>query len=193
MIDKEHLSALVDNENIDGALLDQLCKDEVLSSSWQHYHMIGDVMRGEAATTVNLDLTLAIRAAIAQEPAYKLAASTSAGPVSQGLMKSWFNRLSVANAPSWLKASGQLAVAASVAMLVITGVQYSNTDAPQPGLEPALNMLPFGGVAAPVSLNIEAPDTRQMVPQLSDEEKVEQVRRINAFVLDHQLQKRIQQ
>jgi sigma-E factor negative regulatory protein RseA len=30
-------------------------------------------------------------------------------------------------------------------------------------------------------------------PEFTDEEKVEQVRRINAFVLDHQLQKRIQQ
>ncbi len=193
MIDKERLSALVDNENIDTVLLDQLGKDESLSSSWQHYHMIGDVMRGETPAAVDLDLTSAITAAIAQEPVHN---------VRQNSLRDETVRQESANDSSfyqkfvqpWLKTGGQLAIAASVAMLVITGVQYSNSEDPStPGFEPALNVMPFAGMAAPVSLSVESPDTRQVKHEFTDEEKVEQVRRINAFVLDHQLQKRIQQ
>jgi len=193
MIDKERLSALVDNENIDTVLLDQLGKDESLSSSWQHYHMIGDVMRGETPETVDLDLTSAITAAIAQEPVHNVRKSS----VRQDHLQqksandsSFYQKF----VQPWLKTGGQLAIAASVAMVVITGVQYSNSDGPStPGFEPALNVMPFAGMAAPVSLSVESPDTRQVKHEFTDEEKVEQVRRINAFVLDHQLQKRIQQ
>lgn len=192
MIDKERLSALVDNENIDAVLLDELGKDESLSSSWQHYHMIGDVMRGETPKMLDLDLTSAITDAIAQEPVHF---------VRKNSVRKDNVRQESANDSSfyqkfvqpWLKVGGQLAIAASVTMVVITGVQYSNSDASStPGFEPALNVMPFAGMAAPVSLSIESPDTRQVKHEFTDEEKVKQVRRINAFVLDHQLQKRIQ-
>ena len=187
MIDKERLSALVDNENIDAALLDELGKDESLSSSWQHYHMIGDVMRGETPETVDLDLTSAITAAMDQEPVHHLSHETVRQESAND--SSFYQKL----VQPWLKVGGQIAIAASVAMVVITGVQYSNSDVPStPGFEPALNVMPFAGMAAPVSLSIESPDMRQVKREFTDEEKVQQVRRINAFVLDHQLQKRIQ-
>jgi sigma-E factor negative regulatory protein RseA len=197
MIDKERLSALVDNENIDAVLLDELGKDESLSSSWQHYHMIGDVMRGETPKMLDLDLTSAIMDAIAQEPVHNVRKNS----VRKDNVRHEAVRQESANDSSfyqkfvqpWLKVGGQLAIAASVTMVVITGVQYSNSDAPStPGFEPALNVMPFAGMAAPVSLSIESPDTRQVKHEFTDEEKVKQVRRINAFVLDHQLQKRIQ-
>ncbi|PKH05452.1 sigma-E factor negative regulatory protein [Moritella sp. Urea-trap-13] len=182
MIEKERLSSIVDNEHIDAALLDELGQDEALSSSWQHYHLIGDVMRGETPTAVNLDLTRAISAAIAEEPALIM-------PKESANDSSFYQKV----IQPWLKTGGQFAIAASVTLMVITGVQYSNTEAPITGLEPALNVMPFAGIASPVSLSIESPDSRQVQPEFTDEEKVEQVRRINAFVLDHQLQKRIQQ
>jgi sigma-E factor negative regulatory protein RseA len=192
MIDKECLSALVDNENVDTVLLDELSQDELSSSSWQHYHMIGDVMRGETPETVDLDLTSLIMDAIAQEPVHHLSRESvrhEAVRQESANDSSFYQKF----VQPWLKAGGQLAIAASAAMVVITGVQYSNSDVQStPGFEPALNVMPFAGMAAPVSLSIESPDTRQVKHGFTDEEKVKQVRRINAFVLDHQLQKRIQ-
>lgn len=179
---KENLSSLIDNEDIDAALLDQLSKDESLSSSWQHYHLIGDVMRGETTDKIDLDLSQAISAAIADEPALIM-------PKESANDSSFFQRA----IQPWLKTGGQFAIAASVTFMVITGVQNTASDSPIDSVEPALNVMPLAGVASPVSLSLESPGQAQAKQTLTDEEKVKQIRRINAFVLDHQLQKRIQE
>lgn len=187
MSDKENLSALVDNENIDAALLDQLGKDEALSSSWQHYHLIGDVIRGEAPDAIDLELSSAIAAAIALEPEHVAIKENIQESANDSSLYQRFVQ-------PWLKVGGQFAIAASVAVMVITGVQFSNTGTPDvPSAEPSLNVMPFAGTVAPVSLNVEFPEQQKIKREFTDEEKVEQIRRINAFVLDHQLQKRIQQ
>lgn len=184
MNDKELLSSLVDNEDIDASLLDQLAQDEALSSSWQSYHLIGDVMRGETPAQINLDLTDAISAAIVDEPALVMPAKESAND------PSFYQKF----VQPWLKSGGQLAIAASVTFMVITGVQqFGANEAQNDFSEPALNVMPLSGMAAPVSLSLDNQEPRQVKRELTEEEKVAQLRRINAFVLDHQLQKRIQE
>ncbi len=48
MADKEKLSALMDGELVDKALIQELEQDQESRDAWQNYHLIGDVMRGEA-------------------------------------------------------------------------------------------------------------------------------------------------
>lgn len=48
MADKEKLSALMDGETIDKALIVDLESDQESMNTWQSYHLIGDVMRGDA-------------------------------------------------------------------------------------------------------------------------------------------------
>lgn len=47
MADKEQLSALMDGESVDQALISELEHDAEGLKSWQNYHLIGDVMRGK--------------------------------------------------------------------------------------------------------------------------------------------------
>jgi len=77
--------------------------------------------------------------------------------------------------------------------MIITGVQNSETADQLNSVDSALSVMPLAGVASPVSLSLESPGQTQVKRELTDEEKVTQIRRINAFVLDHQLQKRIQE
>ena len=72
-IKSESISSLVDNyspstdDSISAHLVDNMLKDEDLSSTWQNYHLIGDVLRDEVPQSLQLDLSETISAAIAQE------------------------------------------------------------------------------------------------------------------------------
>lgn len=46
MADKEKLSALMDGELIDKVLIQELVDDQEGLEAWEHYHLIGDVLRG---------------------------------------------------------------------------------------------------------------------------------------------------
>ncbi|MGR5542352.1 sigma-E factor negative regulatory protein, partial [Vibrio campbellii] len=57
MADKEKLSALMDGEALDDEqLLAYAESDQDAIESWKHYHLIGDVMRGEAPEQPNWDI-----------------------------------------------------------------------------------------------------------------------------------------
>ena len=68
----ESISSLVDNyspstdDSVSAHLVDNMLKDEHLSSTWQNYHLIGDVLRDEVPQSLQLDLSKTISAAIAQ-------------------------------------------------------------------------------------------------------------------------------
>ncbi len=48
MADKEKLSALMDGEVVDKSLLQTIAHDDESLDTWKNYHLIGDVMRGDA-------------------------------------------------------------------------------------------------------------------------------------------------
>lgn len=68
MVERERVSALMDGEleldQIPG--LERVMKDEEARSCWRTYHLIGDVMRGEKAGTV--DFVGRVSTALAAEP-----------------------------------------------------------------------------------------------------------------------------
>lgn len=66
---KEKLSALMDGEAVDSELLGALSRDDALQQSWQSYHLIRDVMRGDVSENViHLDIASRVAAAIEKEP-----------------------------------------------------------------------------------------------------------------------------
>ncbi|WP_458734350.1 sigma-E factor negative regulatory protein [Zobellella taiwanensis] len=182
MANKEHISALVDGEIQDKVLLEQLGRDPELSDTFGRYHLYGDAMRNELPARLQLDLSDRIAAALEQEPAIVASASPGKSSPQPGqVLRARFGRL----APV-LRHAGQFAVAASVSAAVIFGVQqYSQSD-PQ---TPVLNTIPLSGAAAPVSLNYQA-DTPE---RMSEQALLEQQRRINALLMDHELQQRLRQ
>jgi sigma-E factor negative regulatory protein RseA len=163
---QEALSALVDGEPSKLALTD-IYSDESLQQKWHAYHIIGDGIRGEGLGSVDVGLFDRIADAIEDEP-------TVLAPLSK-------RKTIKQNVISLFKQSSQFAVAASVAAVMILGVQNYNQEQTQPFVT-APTSGPQGALS-PVSLSqsrtVANPD-RQAV--------VEQRKRINALLVDHKQQ-----
>ncbi|MCU8343214.1 sigma-E factor negative regulatory protein [Vibrio vulnificus] len=189
MADKEKLSALMDGEIVDKALIKEIAQDDDVLASWRNYHLIGDVMRGEAPQQPEWNIAESVALALENEPAHslhqqKVIELTQMPPESQPLPQQARRQL-----PAWLSQFGQVAVAASVSLAVILGVQqYGGSDpaAPQADQLPVLQTIPFAGSAEPVSL------TRESVEKSMSESSIqEQRKRVHAMLRDYELQLRL--
>lgn len=111
---KESLSALMDGEAEELELRRLLAdENESIDKQWSRYHLIRDVIQGneQSASFEHLDISKQVSAAIREEPVMKQQ-----------------------NAPAkWWKPVGGFAVAASVALAVVVGVQ--STQPLTPGLD----------------------------------------------------------
>ncbi|ELQ2334485.1 sigma-E factor negative regulatory protein [Vibrio vulnificus] len=189
MADKEKLSALMDGEIVDKALIKEIAQDDDVLVSWRNYHLIGDVMRGEAPQQPEWNIAESVALALENEPAHslhqqKVIELTQMPPESQPLPQQARRQL-----PAWLSQFGQVAVAACVSLAVILGVQqYGGSDpaAPQADQLPVLQTIPFAGSAEPVSL------TRESVEKSMSESSIqEQRKRVHAMLRDYELQLRL--
>ena len=161
----ENLSALVDGELHDEQLLDAIKNDAELADKWQSYHLIRDGLRKEMASQINIDIAANVAAALASEPAI-LAPK-----------KTWRDLPLVGSVVPFAKQGGQMAIAASVAVAMIIGVQqYNQTDVEQP-FNSAPALLGIQGGLSPVSL--------EQTRTLPRADASEQRRVINAYLNDH--------
>ena len=177
----ETISSLVDNyrasDQKSEQAIDDILKDEHLSNTWQNYHLIGDVIRDEIPQTLQLDLSVQIAIAIENEPTV-LAPSTSSNKVDNDVK---------AKIIQFFKPVGQLAIAASAAGLMIIGVQQNTADNNEI-ITPSqiVQTKPLGGFANPVSFNYQQNTKSQQQAVL--EQRIEQQRRFQALLSDHQQQ-----
>ncbi len=167
----ENLSAFVDGEHDGQFNLSDVLNDSAMAGKWQRYHLMRDTLRKEMPSELNLDLSASIAAALELEP-------TILAP-----KRSWRDLPVVAQVVPFARQAGQLAVAASVAVAVIIGVQ--NYNQPEQQLQPYTSAPTFGvaGGMSPVSL-----EQTRVLPQ---ENMMEQRRSINAYLTDHQQQMRL--
>ncbi len=195
MADKEKLSALMDGELIDKALIQELEQDQESREAWQNYHLIGDVMRGEAPAKPEWNIAESAALALEDEPVHRAVDSHSANVIliadapkeSQPEPQQAKRQL-----PSWLTQLGQVAVAACVSLAVILGVQqYGGSDSTTPQAEqlPVLQTSPFAGSAEPVSLTRES--VERSMGSVSEANMQEQRKRVHAMLRDYELQLRI--
>lgn len=175
MANNEQLSALIDNELQDAKLLEQLANDAELADSWRDYHLIGDVIRGEVAPRIQIDIADQVALALEEEPAI-------VAPRPQAEQ----DKPSSAKVVKFFRYAGQYAIAASVAVAAIIGVQQYSVE--QGGEEPlpVFNTIPVGGAVSPVSLQ-SGPQHREM----TEAEILEQRQRISAYLQDHRFQQRV--
>ncbi|MGP8308398.1 RseA family anti-sigma factor [Vibrio sp. YIC-376] len=192
MADKEKLSALMDGELIDKALIQELGHDQESREAWQNYHLIGDVMRGEAPAKPEWNIAESVALALENEPVHRAVDSHSANVISiaDALKESQPEpQKAKRQLPGWLTQFGQVAVAACVSLVVILGVQqYGGSDPTSSQTEqlPVLQTIPFAGSAEPVSL------TRESVERSMGEANMqEQRKRVHAMLRDYELQLRI--
>lgn len=184
-LNREWLSATLDGEHDVSALSDQ-AEDVSLQKKWRNYHLIGDALRSDLPPIVDLDLSASISAKIGALP------EESVDSPNLSAIKSTSNKQKTtifnSNVVPLFKQFGHYAIAASVALFAVLGVQQYkvNNDALVTPL-PVLDTLPLVGSASPVSLQ-----TRPLLlPQENSVEHYEQERRINSYIQDHMLQQRL--
>ncbi|MFT6989925.1 MAG: sigma-E factor negative regulatory protein RseA [Paraglaciecola sp.] len=171
----ENLSALVDGELIDSTssthhVLDAVKNDADLQLKWKSYHLIRDSLRQELPANINFDIADRVAQALQAEPAI-LAPK-----------KTWRDLPLVGRVVPFAKQGGQMAIAASVAVAMIIGVQQVNlADVNQP-FNAAPPIPGIQGGLSPVSFD----QTRT----ITNSNEVEQRRRINSFMTDHKQQLR---
>lgn len=183
---QEWVSAAVDGET-DLQTMAELAADTHSHNKWRNYHVIGDAMRGELPQTMALDLSASIAAAIELEPAI-VSPQVSAPEVTVAPQQVAVNAGQSRVVPLF-KQFGQYAIAATVAMFAIVGVQNFNQtadDAASPS--PVLITRPLVGSASPVSLQTGPVQQNQ---SYTNDQMNEQRRRINTYIQDHMLQQRL--
>ncbi|BDQ67119.1 sigma-E factor negative regulatory protein [Shewanella xiamenensis] len=179
---QEWVSAAVDGET-DVQTMAELAADTHSHNKWRNYHLIGDAMRGELPQTMALDLSASIAAAIELEPAIVSPQAKAPIGVTEQVATDK-NRV-----VPLFKQFGQYAIAATVAMFAIVGVQNFNQtadDAASPS--PVLVTRPLMGSASPVSLQTGPVQQNQ---SYTNDQMNEQRRRINTYIQDHMLQQRL--
>lgn len=197
---KEHISALMDGETLDNSVLQHLEQEHSLQQTWESYHLIRDVIRGDIGKVVHFDISARIMAAVSNEPLYHSASidnqpSISQQPLideSQPVASQWRNM------PWWRKFQAglgqiaQVAVAASVALAVIVGVhhyggQSANTPSSNAEDKPAFYTLPI--IAPPSQVSLSAPSPG--IAGSGQQQIQKQQRRLNSFLKDYELQRRL--
>ncbi|WP_047048396.1 RseA family anti-sigma factor [Vibrio mexicanus] len=193
MADKEKLSALMDGELVDKALISELEQDQSGLEAWKNYHLIGDVMRGDAPEKPEWNIAESVALALENEPAHNPLPQTNVVDLQEAKVESQPTPSQARRQlPAWLSQFGQVAVAACVSMAVILGVQqYGGSEASQAERDqiPVLQTIPFAGSAEPVSLTRDTVSNRST--ELSEANVQEQRRRINAMLQDYELQLRL--
>ncbi len=153
---RESLSALMDNEGDDLELrrtLKSLEDDPDAAEAWRRYHLMRSLLNRDRSIDVSTDLSAGIMARLQEEP---LPAPAEAD-------------ISPRSSLSLTRGAG---IAAAVALMVISGVQFyqgsgfvgggaemAGTDAQAPVAQPSRNLAasPVGGQAAPVGMPLFSP------------------------------------
>jgi len=175
-LDNEQLSALLDGEQ-------QLTDEQIATQEIEtvgRYALIGDTMRAKQDNQAFvLDISGAVAGALSNEPVH---ADFSKNNAEQQVVKQSDNVVAF----KWRKPLAQFAIAASVAMFAIVGVQTLPQGDESKSEIPMLQTTPVTGVASPVSYSSE--------PALDNAAKglrELQQQRIGALVLEHQRQARV--
>jgi sigma-E factor negative regulatory protein RseA len=181
----EQLSALVDSAEVDEAVLERMLKDDQQRSAWHRYQLAGAIIRNEAKAGMPLDISAAVAAQVAEEPAI----------VAPRARRSWLK--SAAN-DSWWRPAASFAVAASVALVTVIGVHnyqvsptgeaVTNSADANSISNPVFETAPIGGMASPVSFN-----SVQSEPLAPSDQGSAQRRQLQSFFIDHQQQTQLGQ
>lgn len=198
MTDKhnEHLSALIDGEDVDGNVLDRILSSDTDKATFQRYRLSGSIMREDIKSGMAMDISLSVAAHIAAEPAHS--ADSSQRVVALDAVRQRHKptpaETTVEHSQSrWWRPAASFAVAASVALVTVIGVQNYQVGADGQPIQatdtsllspssPVFETQPFSGFGSPVSYNAtqEAP--------LNVPGNIDQRRHIQSFFIDHQQQ-----
>jgi len=181
---QEWLSQAADNKPVTPEQLSALLTQPELQQTVQRYQLTGAIMRNEADSVLPVDFSDTFASLLDQEPTYQLQAQRSL------LQKVKMGVRQAANA-EWFKPAAHGAIAASVALVAVLGVQQYQqpleADLSMPS--PVLQTRPVAGFATPVSLSQTSVDSRFEAQE--QQAMQEQQRRLQALLQAHRQQVRI--
>jgi sigma-E factor negative regulatory protein RseA len=180
---KERISAFLDNDLHSDELMSFSLSSEAQDAKCvQRYQIIGDAMRGEMSESSFVDISHAVREALREENIGDSAVShtpVSHAPVSNTAAAGQTDSASGWSLSNWLRPVAGMAVAASVAVVVVfsvtgqspTGSAPMVADAPvsvesQPVLQLAVEKRAIDNKAATEEVIADSADTPQLDPNL---------------------------
>lgn len=181
---QEWLSQAADNQPLTSEQLDALLQQTEQQKTLERYQLIGTVLRQDSHSVLPADFSARFAEKLAAEPVYHLQPSTS---LMTRLQRNWRK---AANA-SWLKPASQGAIAASVALFAVLGVQQFQQPLEQELSLPApvLQTRPIAGFATPVSLSQTSVESRFV--EQEQQAMLEQQRRLQTLLQAHRQQVRL--
>ncbi|KOE68402.1 sigma-E factor negative regulatory protein [Aggregatibacter actinomycetemcomitans] len=179
---KELLSAYIDGEQVSSELTEQLCQDAELQESWANFHTIRAVMRQETNVFLSADFTAKMESLIAEEEIV-IAQPTVSQPLPQEVESSPFMQ----KLKSWFAPITQVAVAASVCLVAVLGVQSLNSKSAVQNTPdtPVLQTLPFNNGVQEVSYNAPSKDV------ITTEQLEQKNKRIGAMLQSYEFKRRV--
>ena len=179
---KELLSAYMDGEQVNPTFTEQLCQDAELQESWEDFHTIRSIMRQESNVVLGADFTVKMESLIATEEIQVPNAMTS-----QPLPQEVENAPFMQKLKAWFMPITQVAVAASVCLVAVLGVQSFNAKSTvQSAVDaPVLQTLPFNNGVQEVSYNAPSKDV------MTAEQLEQKNKRIGAMLQSYELQRRV--
>ena len=179
---KELLSAYMDGEQVNPTFTEQLCQDAELQESWEDFHTIRSIMRKESNIVLGADFTAKMESLIATEEIQVSNAMTS-----QPLPQEVENAPFMQKLKAWFMPITQVAVAASVCLVAVLGVQSFNAKSTvQSAVDaPVLQTLPFNNGVQEVSYNAPSKDV------MTAEQLEQKNKRIGAMLQSYELQRRV--
>lgn len=179
---KELLSAYMDGEQVNPTFTEQLCQDAELQESWEDFHAIRSIMRKESSVVLGADFTAKMESLIATEEIQVPNAMTS-----QPLPQEVENAPFMQKLKAWFMPITQVAVAASVCLVAVLGVQSFNAKSTvQSAVDaPVLQTLPFNNGVQEVSYNAPSKDV------MTAEQLEQKNKRIGAMLQSYELQRRV--
>jgi sigma-E factor negative regulatory protein RseA len=154
---QEHLSSLMDGEldhKAQDFLLRRLASDQTMTATWRRYHLVRACLHQEMAS--GICIAERVSHALAEEP-----------------------EASVSRLGTWLRPVAGSAIAASVALMAIVGINANLMERNQ--AEPLLDQPGF--VSQPTSL--DQAFSRQAIPVSFSEVSQADRQRINTYVMRH--------
>ncbi len=181
---QEWLSEAADNHPLTAEQLSELLAQAALQEKLERYQLTGAVLRNEADSVLPADFAEQLASQLDHEPTYQLQTHNSLLPkVTSSLRQA-------ANA-DWFKPAAHGAIAASVALVAVFGVQqYQQPLEQQLTLPtPVLQTRPVAGFATPVSLSQTSVESRFAAQE--QQAALEQQRRVQALLQAHRQQVRV--
>lgn len=179
------LSAASDNQPLTPDELSLLLNNPELQQKLERYQLASAVLRREAHSVLPDDFSERVQLQLADEPVYQLR------PIPAKPAASWLQRLGQAANAAWVKPLANGAIAASVALLAVLGVQQYQQPFGQELLSPSpvLQTRPVAGFATPVSLSQTTVSSR--FEEQEQQAMLEQQQRLQAMLQAHRQQLRV--